>query len=103
LRQAGGLHKFNRLGASPADRQRRIPGLLARQKTGRLKEERAAHSEVISTDSKHLFTPENVMEIQRIIGADIMMAFDECCPGDADKRYAKRSMELTHRWLDRCH
>ena len=52
--------------------------------------------------SKHIFTPENVMDTQRIIGADIMMAFDECCPGDADKRYAKQSMELTHRWLDRC-
>ncbi|KWW28914.1 MAG: queuine tRNA-ribosyltransferase [bacterium P3] len=52
--------------------------------------------------SKHLFTPENVMDIQRVIGADIMMAFDECCPGDADRRYARQSMELTHRWLDRC-
>ncbi len=52
--------------------------------------------------SKHLFTPERVMDIQRIIGADIIMAFDECAPGEADYRYAKRSMELTHRWLDRC-
>lgn len=42
------------------------------------------------------------MDIQRVIGADIIMAFDECCPGDADRRYAQRSMELTHRWLDRC-
>ncbi|MBR6440982.1 MAG: tRNA guanosine(34) transglycosylase Tgt, partial [Bacteroidales bacterium] len=52
--------------------------------------------------SKHLFTPENVMDIQRVIGADIMMAFDECAPGDSDHRYAQKSMELTHRWLDRC-
>lgn len=52
--------------------------------------------------SRHLFTPERVMEIERVIGADIMMAFDECCPGDADRSYARRSLELTHRWLDRC-
>ena len=52
--------------------------------------------------SKHLFTPENVMDIQRSIGADIIMAFDECTPGDADYQYAKTSMERTHRWLDRC-
>ena len=52
--------------------------------------------------SKHLFTPERVMDIERTIGADIMMAFDECTPGDADYQYAKKSMELTHRWLDRC-
>jgi queuine tRNA-ribosyltransferase len=51
--------------------------------------------------SKHLFTPENVVDIQRAIGADITMALDECTPGDADKKYAKSSMELTHRWLDR--
>ena len=52
--------------------------------------------------SKHLFTPERVMDIERVIGADIMMAFDECCPGESDYRYAKKAMELTHRWLDRC-
>lgn len=52
--------------------------------------------------SRHLFTPERVMDIERIIGADIMMAFDECCPGDAPHQYAQKSMELTHRWLDRC-
>jgi queuine tRNA-ribosyltransferase len=52
--------------------------------------------------SKHLFTPENVMDIQRVIGADIIMAFDECCPGDADRNYARQSMLRTHRWLDRC-
>lgn len=52
--------------------------------------------------SKHLFTPENVMDIQRTIGADIMMAFDECPPYPSEYKYAKTSMELTHRWLDRC-
>ncbi len=52
--------------------------------------------------SKHLFTPENVMDTQRTIGGDIMMAFDECPPGASEYQYAKKSMELTHRWLDRC-
>lgn len=52
--------------------------------------------------SKHLFTPEGVIDIQRRIGADIIMAFDECAPYPCDHRYAKKSMELTHRWLDRC-
>ena len=51
---------------------------------------------------KLMFTPENVMDIEREIGADIMMAFDECCPGTADRQYAQKSMERTHRWLDRC-
>ena len=51
---------------------------------------------------KLMFTPESVMDIEREIGADIMMAFDECCPGTADYQYAKKSMERTHRWLDRC-
>jgi queuine tRNA-ribosyltransferase len=52
--------------------------------------------------SKHLFTPESVMDIQRTIGADIVMAFDECPPYPSEYGYAKKSMELTHRWLDRC-
>ena len=52
--------------------------------------------------SRHLFTPENVMDIQRRIGADIIMAFDECTPYPCDYRYAQRSLQLTHRWLDRC-
>ena len=51
---------------------------------------------------KLMFTPESVMDIERERGADIMMAFDECCPGTADYQYAKKSMERTHRWLDRC-
>lgn len=52
--------------------------------------------------SRHLFTPENVIDTQRSIGADIIMAFDECTPGDADYSYAKKSLELTQRWLERC-
>ena len=52
--------------------------------------------------SKHLFTPEKVMDIQRTIGADIIMAFDECPPGTSDYKYAKNSLELTQRWLERC-
>jgi queuine tRNA-ribosyltransferase len=52
--------------------------------------------------SKHLFTPENVMDTQRTIGGDIIMAFDECLPYPSEYKYAKASMELTHRWLDRC-
>ncbi len=52
--------------------------------------------------SKHVFTPENVMDVQRIIGADIIMAFDECTPYPCDKKYAENSMHMTHRWLDRC-
>lgn len=52
--------------------------------------------------SKHLFTPENVIDTQRAIGADIMMAFDECPPGTADRSYARKSLDLTHRWLERC-
>ncbi len=52
--------------------------------------------------SYHFFSPENVMEIQRTIGADIIMAFDECTPYPCDYKYAKRSMQMTHRWLDRC-
>ena len=52
--------------------------------------------------SKILFTPENVMDTQRIIGADIIMAFDECTPYPATREYAENSMRITHRWLDRC-
>ena len=52
--------------------------------------------------SKHIFTPENNVDTQRIIGADIIMALDECCPGDADHRYAAKSLDLTEKWLARC-
>ena len=52
--------------------------------------------------SKHLFSPERVMDIERTIGADIIMAFDECCPGDAPYEYARQSLDITERWLERC-
>ncbi len=100
LRQAGGLHKFNAW-----DRPLLTDSggfqVFSLAENRRIKEEGCTFRSHID-GSKHLFTPENVMDIQRIIGADIMMAFDECAPGDSDHRYAKRSMELTHRWLDRC-
>ena len=67
----------------------------------KIKEEGATFSSHID-GSKHLFTPENVMDIQRTIGADIIMAFDECTPYPCDYKYAKNSMHMTHRWLKRC-
>jgi queuine tRNA-ribosyltransferase len=69
--------------------------------TRKIKEEGVTFQSHID-GGKHLFTPEKVMDIQRSIGADIIMAFDECPPGGSDHNYAKKSMELTHRWLDRC-
>ncbi|MBR1785388.1 MAG: tRNA guanosine(34) transglycosylase Tgt [Bacteroidales bacterium] len=100
LRQAGGLHKFNgwHLPLLTDSGGFQVFSLAANRK---LKEEGCTFRSHID-GSRHLFTPEGVMDIERIIGADIMMAFDECAPGDADYRYAKQSMELTHRWLDRC-
>lgn len=100
LEKAGGLHKFNGF-----DRPMLTDSggfqVFSLSENRKLKEEGAVFRSHID-GSKHLFTPENVMDIQRSIGADIIMAFDECTPGDADYDYAKKSMELTHRWLDRC-
>ncbi len=100
LRQAGGLHRFGGWSRpiltdsggyqvfSLTDRRKITPeGVTFR-----------SHID----GSKHLFTPERVMDIERTIGADIVMAFDECCPGDADYKYAERSLALTESWLDRC-
>lgn len=99
LEQAGGLHKFNGWGRPILTDSGgyQVFSLSANRK---LKEE-GAHFRSHIDGSKHLFTPENVVDIQRTIGADIMMAFDECTPGDAPYAYAKTSMELTHRWLER--
>ena len=100
LEAAGGLHKFN-------DWERPIltdsGGFQVFSLTGirKMKEEGVTFQSHID-GSRHLFTPERVMDIQRSIGADIIMAFDECTPGTADYKYAKPSMERTHRWLDRC-
>jgi queuine tRNA-ribosyltransferase len=99
LEQAGGLHKFNgwKRPILTDSGGFQVFSLSDRRK---LKEEGAYfHSHI--DGSKHLFTPENVVDIQRTIGADIMMAFDECTPGDANYTYAKQSMERTHRWLER--
>ncbi|MGB3149763.1 MAG: tRNA guanosine(34) transglycosylase Tgt [Maribacter sp.] len=100
LQQAGGLHKFmgwdkNILTDSGGYQ---VYSLSANRK---IKEEGVKFKSHID-GSTHLFTPENVMEIQRVIGADIIMAFDECTPYPCDYNYAKRSMHMTHRWLDRC-
>ncbi len=99
LEQAGGLHKFNGWDRPILTDSGgyQVFSLSANRK---LKEE-GAHFRSHIDGSKHLFTPENVVDIQRTIGADIMMAFDECTPGDAPYAYAKTSMELTHRWLER--
>ena len=100
LQQAGGLHKFmgwdrNILTDSGGYQ---VYSLSANRK---IKEEGVKFKSHID-GSLHMFTPENVMEIQRIIGADIIMAFDECTPYPCDYKYAKQSMHMTHRWLDRC-
>ncbi len=100
LKKAGGLHKFmnwdrNILTDSGGYQ---VYSLSANRK---IKEEGVKFKSHID-GSYHTFTPENVMEIQRIIGADIIMAFDECTPYPCDYNYAKRSMHMTHRWLDRC-
>src|SRR6056300_1246626 len=100
LEKAGGLHKFmnwdrNILTDSGGYQ---VYSLSGRRK---IKEEGVKFKSHID-GSYHTFTPENVMEIQRSIGADIIMAFDECTPYPCDYNYAKRSMNMTHRWLDRC-
>ena len=100
LEKAGGLHKFmnwdrNILTDSGGYQ---VYSLSANRK---IKEEGVKFKSHID-GSLHFFTPENVMEIQRSIGADIIMAFDECTPFPCDYDYAKRSMNMTHRWLDRC-
>lgn len=100
LKKAGGLHKF-------IGWERPIltdsGGFQVFSLTGirKIKEEGCEFRSHID-GSKHFFTPENVMDTERVIGADIIMAFDECAPGEADYNYAKNSMHMTHRWLDRC-
>ncbi len=100
LEKAGGLHKFNGFNKPMLTDSGgyQVFSLSHRRK---IKEEGATFSSHID-GSKHLFTPENVMDVQRKIGADIIMAFDECTPYPCDYKYAKRSMHMTHRWLKRC-
>lgn len=100
LEKAGGLHKFmgwdsNLLTDSGGYQVYSLSG------TRKIKEEGVNFKSHID-GSSHFFTPENVMEIQQRIGADIIMAFDECTPYPCEYDYAKRSMHMTHRWLDRC-
>jgi len=99
LERAGGLHKFNGWDR-PILTDSGGYQVFSMSANRKLKEEGATFRSHID-GSKHLFTPENVVDIQRTIGADIIMAFDECTPGTADFQYAKKSMELTHRWLER--
>ena len=100
VKQAGGLHKFNGWDRpiltdsggyqvySLADNRKIV--------------EEGVHFQSHKDGSRHFFTPESIMDIQRTIGADIIMAFDECTPYPCEYDYAKKSMHLTHRWLDRC-
>lgn len=97
LKSAGGLHRFNGW-EKPILTDSGGFQVFSLSENRKLKED-GAHFRSHIDGSKHLFTPETVVDIQRIIGADIMMAFDECTPGTADYQYAKDSMELTHRWL----
>lgn len=100
LEKAGGLHKFNTWDR-PILTDSGGFQVFSLSENRKLKEEGAEFRSHID-GSKHLFTPEKVMDIERTIGADIIMAFDECCPGDAEYDYAKKSLALTERWLDRC-
>jgi queuine tRNA-ribosyltransferase len=100
LEKAGGLHKFMNW-----DRPILTDsgGYQVYSLSGRRKIKEAGVNFKSHIDgSMHFFSPENVMEIQRTIGADIIMAFDECTPYPCDFKYARRSMHMTHRWLDRC-
>lgn len=100
LEKAGGLHKFMNWDRPILTDSGgyQVYSLSANRK---IKEEGVKFKSHID-GSYHFFSPESVMEIQRTIGADIIMAFDECTPYPCDYRYAKRSMHMTHRWLDRC-
>lgn len=100
IEKAGGLHKFNGWNRAILTDSGgyQVYSLAANRK---IKEEGVIFQSHID-GSKHLFTPESVMDIQRIIGADIIMAFDECPPYPCEYQYAKNSMNLTHRWLKRC-
>lgn len=100
LEKAGGLHKFNSWD-KPILTDSGGFQVFSLVDNRKLTEDGAEFRSHVD-GSKHFFSPEKVMDIERIIGADIMMAFDECTPGDADYNYAKKSLYLTERWLDRC-
>ena len=100
LQAAGGLHRFNGWDR-PILTDSGGYQVFSLEANRKLTEDGALFQSHID-GSRHLFTPEKVMDIQRSIGADIIMAFDECPPYPSEYKYAKDSMELTHRWLDRC-
>ncbi len=100
IEKAGGLHQFNRWD-KPILTDSGGYQVFSLGDIRKLSEEGAKFQSHID-GSYHMFTPERVIDIQRSIGADIIMAFDECTPGDADYEYAKKSLELTQRWLHRC-
>jgi len=100
LESAGGLHRFNGWDG-PILTDSGGYQVYSLSEVRKIREEGVTFRSHID-GSKHLFTPESVMDTQRIIGADIMMAFDECTPYPCEYGYARRSMEMTHRWLKRC-
>ena len=100
LESAGGLHRFNAW-EGPILTDSGGYQVYSLTEVRKIKEEGVTFRSHID-GSKHLFSPENVMDIQRIIGADIIMAFDECTPYPCEYQYAKKSIEMTHRWLKRC-
>ncbi len=100
LQSAGGLHKFNGW-EKPILTDSGGYQVFSLASNRKINEEGVVFQSHID-GSKHLFTPEKAMDIQRVIGGDIIMAFDECPPYPSEYRYVKNSMELTHRWLDRC-
>lgn len=100
LAKAGGLHKFNGWQGSILTDSGGYQ-VYSLSETRKLKEEGVMfHSHI--DGSRHMFSPERVIDIQRVIGADIIMAFDECTPWPCEYEYAKKSLDLTHRWLNRC-
>lgn len=101
LKQAGGLHGFNGW-KRPILTDSGGYQVYSLSKIRKITEEGVVFQSHID-GSKHQFTPENVMDMQRVIGADIMMAFDECTPYPAERDYAHKSMLLTHKWLERCY
>lgn len=101
LEKAGGLHQFNGW-HQPILTDSGGYQVFSLSGTRKIKEEGVTFQSHID-GSKHLFTPEKVMDIQRTIGGDIIMAFDECPPGGSEYGYARKSLELTNRWLDRCY
>lgn len=99
IEKAGGLHRFINWN-KPILTDSGGYQVFSLADNRKLKEE-GAHFQSHIDGSRHIFTPENIVDIQRKIGADIIMAFDECTPYPCDYKYARQSMELTHRWLDR--